>query len=49
MVPTVSIHMGDMLGHFSWSMSWLAACGSRLVGMHRVGIYLPTYIPTLRT
>jgi len=29
MVPIVSIRMGDMLGHFSWSMSWLAARGSR--------------------
>jgi len=46
MVPIVSIRMGDMLGHFSWSMSWLVARGSRLAGMHRVGRYLPTYLHT---
>ena len=40
MVPIISIRMGDMLGHGSWSMSWLAACGSR-----GVPTYLHTYIP----
>ena len=34
--------MGDMLGHSSWVMPWLAA--SRGCVMRRVGPYLPTYI-----
>ena len=45
MVPIISIRMGDMLGHGSWSMSWLVARGSRLAGMRRVPTYLHTYIP----
>jgi len=44
MVPIISIRMGDMLGHGSWSMSWLVARGSR--GCVE---YLPTYIPTYPT
>ena len=50
MVPIISIRMGNMLGHGSWSMSWLVARGSRLAGMHCVGRYLPTYLhPTYPT
>ena len=27
MVAIISIRMGDMIGHSSWAMSWLAAHG----------------------
>ena len=38
MVAIVFIGMGDMIGHASWSMSWLTAWCGRV--LHLVSTYL---------